>query len=303
MDINYYKKYEPFFGSWRINEEIGKGNHSKVFRIEKEDLSGTYSSALKVISVPLERAHFLSEKASLGEEYAVEYLKYEVTEITKLFHDMMRLKKSRNIVNIEDFAVVERTDDFGYEIFVLMEQLTNINVYFQGDVPREYDVIKLGIDICKALEHAQKFNLEHKHVAPSNIFISNDREYKLSDFGITHFIDMHTSFMPRETKPYYMAPEMYKGEKYDSTVDIYSLGLIMYYLLNVPNNLFQFEGTELYAPGYYEEFLRRINGEPLREPANASNELSRIILKSCSYESAMRYETPAHMREALERLW
>ena len=52
MDINYYKQYEPIFGSWRIIRQIGEGSFGKVFQIEREDFGVTYRAALKAMTVP-----------------------------------------------------------------------------------------------------------------------------------------------------------------------------------------------------------------------------------------------------------
>ena len=52
MEIDYYKKYEPIFGSWRIVREIGAGSYGKVFEIEREDFGYTYKAALKAVTIP-----------------------------------------------------------------------------------------------------------------------------------------------------------------------------------------------------------------------------------------------------------
>ena len=41
MDINYYKQYEPIFGSWHITRQIGEGSFGKVFEIQREDFGTT----------------------------------------------------------------------------------------------------------------------------------------------------------------------------------------------------------------------------------------------------------------------
>ena len=41
MENDYYKRYEPFFGSWYIKRFIGKGSYGKVFEVERKDAFGT----------------------------------------------------------------------------------------------------------------------------------------------------------------------------------------------------------------------------------------------------------------------
>ena len=45
-------KYEPLFGGWNVEEEIGEGSFGTVYRISKEQLGHKYISAVKLISVP-----------------------------------------------------------------------------------------------------------------------------------------------------------------------------------------------------------------------------------------------------------
>ena len=37
MENEYYKRYEPFFGEWRIKRFIGAGSYGRVFEIERRD--------------------------------------------------------------------------------------------------------------------------------------------------------------------------------------------------------------------------------------------------------------------------
>ena len=101
----------------------------------------------------------------------------------------------------------------------------------------------------------------------------------------------------------YMAPELYKGEKSSASVDIYSLGMVMYQLLNynrdpflpIPPEKFTFDQKE-------KSLIRRMRGENLPNPVQASEKLSKIILKACSFNSYERYESASEMRKALEKL-
>ena len=52
---NYYKKYEPFFGKWRVSRKLGEGAFGKVFEIYWDDEFGRQNkSALKMIHIPTE---------------------------------------------------------------------------------------------------------------------------------------------------------------------------------------------------------------------------------------------------------
>ena len=119
----------------------------------------------------------------------------------------------------------------GWDILIQMELLTPLNQYIRDHVVTRQDVIRLGIDLCKALELCQKYNIIHRDVKPENIFISETGDFKLGDFGIARTVEKTTSGLSKKGTYTYMAPEVYKGEAYGTTVDIYSLGIVLYRLL------------------------------------------------------------------------
>ena len=97
-----------------------------------------------------------------------------------------------------------------------------------------------------------------------------------------------------------MAPEVYKGEPYGPGVDIYSLGIVLYRLLNNLNEPFLTDDSTIEE--HETAFVRRIKGEQLPLPVSDSGELARIILKASSYSPLDRYSNPTEMREDLEKL-
>lgn len=183
-----------------------------------------------------------------------------------------------------------------------MELLTPLNKYFNNGI-NESDVIRLGIDICKALEICQEHNIIHRDIKPGNIFVSQNGTFKLGDFGVAKTMNNMGTVMTKAGTYTYMAPELYKGEKNSASVDIYSLGMVMYQLLNynrdpflpIPPEKFTFDQKE-------KSLIRRMRGENLPNPVQASEKLSKIILKACSFNSYERYESASEMRKALEKL-
>ena len=301
MDIAYYKKYEPIDGKWYITEELGSGAFGTVFEIERRDFTND-KSALKIITIPSspnEVRSYREENYDLDEKSVSSYFYGFVEEFTKEFALMTKLKGQNNVVRIEDYDVKEHKGEVGWDIFIRMELLTPMNKYFRDNPPKTRDVIKLGIDICKALEVCQKFNIVHRDIKPSNIFVSDAGEYKLGDFGVARTLEKTSSGLSKKGTYTYMAPEVYKGDAYGSNVDIYSLGIVMYKLLN--NNM------EPYKQGRTHEddekaLVARLKGEPMSKPANADGRLAEIILKACAFNPKDRYESPLQMREELENI-
>ncbi|MGI5894882.1 MAG: serine/threonine protein kinase [Candidatus Merdivicinus sp.] len=304
MDISYYQQYEPIFGSWKIVRLIGEGSFGKVFEIQREDFGVTYKAALKAITIPQSQSEvreILSE--GMDDESARTYFSSLVKDLVNEFALMSKLKGNSNIVSYENHQVIEHKDGIGWDILIQMELLTPLNSYLQQNPISQQDVIKLGIDLCKALELCQKYNIIHRDIKPENIFISNNGDFKLGDFGVARTAEKTTSGMSKKGTYTYMAPEVYKGEAYGTTVDIYSLGIVLYRLLNGNRMPFLPPAPALITYDDREKALvRRLSGEPLPPPVNAKGRLADVVRKACAFRAADRYSRPEQLRQDLESL-
>lgn len=100
-----------------------------------------------------------------------------------------------------------------------------------------------------------------------------------------------------------MAPEVYLGRPYGPSVDIYSLGLVLYSFLNhgrLP--FYPLDKKEITFADRENALGRRMNGDVLPPPAAASDRLAQVILKACAYRSGDRYQSAAEMHEALKQI-
>ena len=306
MENEYYKRYEPFFGEWRIKRFIGAGSYGRVFEIERRDEFDTvYTGALKAVTIPSSQGE-LDEILADGMDMngASTYFRDYVKELNREIALMSKLKGHSNIVSYEDHKMFPHEDGVGWDILIRMELLTPITSYLkQNHTFTRREVIQLGMDLCKALEICQRYNIIHRDIKPANIFISETEDFKLGDFGVARIASASTGASTRAGTVNYMAPEVFRGEKYTSNVDIYSLGLVMYQLLN--NNR-----MPLYPP-YPQPITptsreraqaQRLSGAALPPPANAEGRLAEIVLKACAPDPAQRYDSPTVMRQALEAI-
>lgn len=304
MNADYYRKYEPVFNSWYLKKMLGEGSYGKVFEIEREDFGTTYKAALKTMTIPQSESEIKSVMADGMDEASVrEYYENFVEDIVKEFVLMSKLKGNSNIVSYEDHMVIEHKDQIGWDILIRMELLTPLHDYIKAIDLKRKDVIQLGIDMCKALELCQKYNIIHRDIKPENIFVSENGDYKLGDFGIARTLEQTSGMLSKKGTQAYMAPEIYREESYSSNVDIYSLGIVMYRLLN--------ENRTPFLPAYPAPIThsdreaaikKRISGAPIPQPANADGRLAEIVLKACSYDPKERYFSPMEMREELEAI-
>ena len=306
MDAEYYKKYEPVFGKWYITKQLGAGSYGRVFEIQRTDaLDGTvYRGALKAITIPSspEELQSVLDEDGLDRQGASSYFRETVVALNREIALMNKVKGHSNIVSYEDHDVIEHTDGIGWDILIRMELLTPISQYFKqfDTIPRQA-VLRLGIDLCRALEVCEKYSIIHRDIKPANIFISDTGDFKLGDFGVARTASASTGASTFAGTVNYMAPEVFRREKYTASVDTYSLGLVMYQLLNANRMPFYPPYPQpLTALAKERAHDRRLAGEPLPDPVNASGPLADILRKACAPVPADRFASPTEMRLALE---
>ena len=289
---------------WNITRLLGEGGYGKVFEIERSEFGQTYRAALKVITVPQSSAEVrsvISEGMSVSQAEA--YFHGIVEELMHEFSIMFKLKGTANIVSCEDLRVLEHPDGIGWDILIRMELLHPLLPYVYEHPMARRDIIRLGIDICKALELCQRYNIIHRDIKPENIFISDNGDYKLGDFGIARTIERTTSGLSKKGTYSYMAPEVYAGREYGFSVDTYSLGLVLYRMLNKNRGPFLPQPPEAITFSSREQALgRRISGEALPRPFYGEGRLGEIVLKACAFDPKDRYSSPQQLRQELEAI-
>ena len=289
---------------WNITRLLGEGSYGKVFEIERSEFGQTYRAALKVITVPQSSAEVrsvISEGMSVSQAEA--YFHGIVEELMHEFSIMFKLKGTANVVSCEDLRVLEHPDGIGWDILIRMELLHPLLPYVYEHPMARRDIIRLGIDICKALELCQRYNIIHRDIKPENIFISDNGDYKLGDFGIARTIERTSSGLSKKGTYSYMAPEVYAGKEYGFSVDTYSLGLVLYRMLNKNRGPFLPQPPEAITFSSREQALaRRMSGEPLPRPFYGEGRLGEIVLKACAFDPKDRYSSPQQLRQELEAI-
>ena len=295
MDIRY--------DDWTIIKRLGSGNFGSVYEIERKDF-GVYKAALKVISIPQNPDDVYDVLSSgMSEQSVSDYYNSMVQDIVTEIELMYKLKGMTNIVSYEHHKVIPHEDSIGWDIYIRMELLTPLEKHIHNNPLSEADVVRLGIDICRALERCHKLKVIHRDIKPANIFVSEQDDFKLGDFGIARTVEKTASNLSRKGTYNYMAPEVYTGKEYGLSVDIYSLGLVMYRLLNHNRNVFLPPYTEPFDYKDQESALiKRISGTPLPYPDNAPKALGDVILKACAFRPEDRFQSPVSFRHALERV-
>ena len=292
---------------WSLGDKIGQGSFGEVYVANKKELGKEYFSAVKHISLPKtqdELGEIMREGYATTPDDILEYYKDTIDELVKEIKIMYELRANKNIVDYQDHLIIEKTDgEVGYDIYIRMELLTSLDKYLENKKLDEKDIVKLGLDITEALIVCNNHNFLHRDIKPANIFIDDNGTYKLGDFGVARKLEKTTYGMSKKGTYNYMSPEIYKGEKANISSDIYSLGIVMYRLLN--NNKQPFidkEKTVLKVSDNEEALMKRMNGEDIPDIKGVNKSLMQVIKKACAYDRKKRYNNPSEFKKDLEKI-
>lgn len=299
---------------WSDKSLLGNGEYGAVYKAGKRVEGETIYSAIKIVSIPKNPEEEIRESLCSGKtaeeiQKCINNKKDKYLEEVKMMYE---LHGGSNIVNIEEFG--GKTEKYkvevggknfnieAYTLYIRMEYLESFEEYMRNNTLSRSQIIKLGLDICNALEYCQEQNIIHRDIKPSNIMIHRIGKiinYKLIDFGLARHLEngLAKSFVGTAS---YMAPEIngVVNQKYGITVDYYALGLILYQLLN--GNRLPFQEKD--NPDMQWAICRRDAGEEFPEPENNWEELFQIIKKCCAFKPEKRYQTAAEIKGDLQKV-
>ena len=298
------KSISFFNDKWKAIELIGEGSYGKVYKAVKEEFGVKAYSAIKQIEIPYNKSEINTlrtegmTEVDIG-QYFEKSVKQWIEEIEVLL--IPEIKECENIVNIEDYEVVKKQKEIGWTINIRMEELTSLDKYELDHKFTDKDILKIGIDVASALEVCENKNIVHRDIKPENIFVNGRGVYKVGDFGVAKHVDKTISNMSKKGTENYMAPELYQKKRGNKTVDIYSLGIMLYRYFNYNRLPFLPDYPEKITPNDREEAIyKRISGEEkMPPPINASRDIAEIILKACNYYPKDRYQSAKELKSEL----
>ena len=294
MTVEKLKGYEPFFGAWTVDSKIAEGRFSKVFKVSRIDDGRVRHQCLKTIRFPAGNEE-LSRVISSGIYQNVQQYLDEVEKSVRLnMEKMLMLRDNKNIVRFDNYEIIKESSCF--YLVILTELLQPLSDYLKVDSARQNDVIKIGADLCSALEGFREVGIIHHEVKPENVYVDRYGNFKLGDFGICK-----GRFGEDKITSAYIAPELYTKAPIDISSDIYSLGILIYKLLN--NNRLPFlpaYPTPVSLQDRETAFARRMRGDLFPAPSNASHQLAGVIYKATAFRAHERYLDPAIFAASLE---
>ena len=288
------------FPGWEVVRKIGEGSFGGVYEIHRTLPDGRVEkAALKKLTVPKDNSEIRElYSQSFSKENITAHYKDQMRELVNEYTLTQELNGCRNVVACHDVQCVQHADGIGWDIYIRMELLKPLKLVLSADY-QEMAVLKLGLSLCNALLACQEHHIVHRDIKPENILVSDRGEFKLGDFGIAKVSEKTATGTMTGTMGY-MAPEVANRWHYGAQADIYSLGMVLYWMMNRRTLPFlPFPPTIPTAAQRQEAANRRFAGESFPPPINGSRELKAIVMKACAFSTDKRYQTVQELRRDL----
>ncbi|MBI5066593.1 MAG: protein kinase [Deltaproteobacteria bacterium] len=190
-------------GKFELVREIGSGGFGVVWEARDRELGR--SVAFKAVRA--------GGKAGLREERLLR----EAEAAARLAHP--------NIVTLFDLG---RAEAGPYLVLELLSGQTLEERLGEGPLPLR-EAVRIAAETAKGVAHAHQHGVVHRDLKPANVFLCDDGQVKVLDFGLAH------AFGQRRQDggtPAYMAPEQWEGAPEDERTDVFALGVMLYRMLS-----------------------------------------------------------------------
>ena len=261
-------------GRYTIVDRVGQGGMGAVYRAVQHSFSRDV--AVKVMNA----------QTSASPEMIKRFLR-EASLASRLAHP--------NAVAVFDCG---ETDDNLYLVMELIRGRTLADVLAEESRLQPVRVIRIGMQICDALESAHALSIIHRDLKPTNIMVlSHGRDViKILDFGLAKSLAPEaartmTGIGAMLGTPAFMPPELATGQPCDGRADLYSLGCILF-LAGTGVLPFQSESVNELIAMHGADRAPPMTGVPA--------ELAKIVDKLLAKSPNERYQSASETREALE---
>lgn len=277
--------YAPLWGHWRPEQRIYRSGSCCVYTLSGGQEAQGFACVVKVVTI-------------LGQG---EQAERQLADVRQEVAALERLRGCAQVVTVYDdacFAIREQGETVGWDVLLRMERLDCVAELLHEEQALPPSAVQtLAADIAAALAAVHRAGLIHRDVKPANLYRTPEGRFQLGDFGVARRCRAGMLQTVTGTTAY-MAPEVARGEGYDARADLYSLGVVLYQLLNRGQLPLMEEDTPFAARE--DAVRRRWQGAKLPPPPEGSRRLKRIVLRCCQPQPQRRYASADELLRALQ---
>ncbi len=216
---------------------------------------------------------------------AMDYYKHVGEGVMKEAELLKTLSKLEGFLSYDAWQMEPITKRrLGYEVYLIGSYKRSLDKYIRRNPVTHLEAVNLGLDLCAALSVCRQAGALYVDLKPSNIFMSEKKEYRIGDLGFISLDELKYTTLPEKYRSPYTAPELHDPmAELNLTADTYAVGMILYQLYNEGQLPFKDKAPE----------------EALPSPVNADYELAEIIMKAIDPDPAQRWDAPKDMGKAL----
>ncbi len=286
----------PLLDDMIVGEAIGQGSSGTVYSAKNTQTDRLY--IVKHISVPPSPTQveaLIYTGAVANEEEAQDYYAQSVEELKTELENVGKLSGCPFVQTYTGLQIEPKDGAVGFDCYLLMPFVVSLQRFIDRSAMTHLRALNMSVDLCSAMEALREEGLIHCNVKPQNIFINQYNQYMLGDIGVVRRDELKFTYLPDRYVGEYTAPELRNTLAcLNETMDIYSLGLILYRIYNGNHAPFEDERTSA-----KEAEQQRLDGVELPTPLYADYELAEIIRKACAFKPEDRYQTPTELKQAL----
>ena len=275
----------PLLDGFTLGNAVSNHDGIRCYPAWKDNSEKKY--IVKIISIPASQVQLdalLLTRAYPEPSAAMEYFRELADQIDREANALKNLSRVEGFLSFEGWQVVPMEGRLGYKVYLLSSYRHALENYVRRNNMTHLGAVNLGIDICSALSAARRAGWIYADLKPSNIFISENKEYRIGDLGLMELSGLELADLPGKYHSPYTAPELADDMVCpNTTMDTYALGMILYQIFN--------NGQLPQVPHPTEDILP--------PPANADYEMAEIILKACAPDPKDRWEDPVRMGQSL----
>ncbi len=159
--------------------------------------------------------------------------------------------------------------------------------------------LRHSMAICDALRYCHQADIFHRDIKASNILFRNSETPVLSDFGNAGEVRLkiESEESGNAGSPPYMSPEVWQGEDYSARSDLYSFGILLYYILT---STLPFSGQ---TPEEFRKMhLNSIPSPPSKWRASVSRDLDEVVLSLLEKRPRDRISSAAEVLANLTKI-